>query len=76
MADEDRDNVLNKLLLNAARTDNVDQLLDEVFSKPGEFDINYQDGCVVSSTCSMWLTRPVQHWEYRWARYVNHTSLK
>ncbi|KAF8481742.1 ankyrin repeat-containing domain protein [Russula ochroleuca] len=44
MADEDRDNVLNKLLLNAARTDNVDQLLDEVFSKPGEFDINYQDG--------------------------------
>jgi hypothetical protein len=48
MADEDRDNVLNKLLLDAARTDNVDQLQEKVFSEPEKFNINYQDGCVVS----------------------------
>ncbi|KAI0299801.1 hypothetical protein BC826DRAFT_905944, partial [Russula brevipes] len=33
----------DRLLLDAARTDNVDQLL-EVFAKPKSFDINYQDG--------------------------------
>lgn len=34
---------LDKQLIDAARTDNVDQLL-EVFSDGGNFDINYQDG--------------------------------
>ena len=33
----------DRLLLDAARNDNVDQL-DEVFAKPGKFDINFQDG--------------------------------
>jgi hypothetical protein len=47
MADEDHNNVLNKLLLDAARMDNVDQL-EKVFSEPKGFDINYQDGCVAS----------------------------
>jgi len=44
----------NRQLLEAARTDNVD-LLDEVFAKPGEYNINFQDGWVSSpesSTCS------------------------
>ena len=34
---------LDRLLLDAARTDNVDQLFD-VFEEPGKFDINFQDG--------------------------------
>ena len=34
---------LDRLLLDAARTDNVDQLT-EVFSKPEKFNINFQDG--------------------------------
>jgi len=33
----------DRLLLDAARNDNVDQL-DEVFAKNGKFDINFQDG--------------------------------
>ncbi|KAH9996087.1 ankyrin [Russula vinacea] len=57
MADEDRDNVLNKLLLDAARTDNVDQLQEKVFSEPEKFNINYQDGCVVSLDSSSLRTR-------------------
>jgi len=42
---EDRDDsgTLNKLLLDAARNDNVD-MLSEVFDKPGKYDINFQDG--------------------------------
>lgn len=35
------------MLIDAARTDNIDQLDEEVFSKvkkDGKFDINYQDG--------------------------------
>jgi hypothetical protein len=44
----------NRQLLEAARTDNV-ELLSDVFAKPGEYDINYQDGWVLSpesTTCS------------------------
>ncbi|KAI0308379.1 ankyrin repeat-containing domain protein, partial [Multifurca ochricompacta] len=33
----------NRLLIDAARQDNIDQLFD-VFSEPGKFNINYQDG--------------------------------
>jgi hypothetical protein len=36
-------NTPDRLLLDAARNDNVDQL-DEVFAKHGKFDINFQDG--------------------------------
>lgn len=43
MADEDKTKTSNKLLIDAARTDNVDQLLS-VFSEAGKFDINYRDG--------------------------------
>jgi len=46
MAEEDV-TTLHKLLIDAARTDNIDQLDEEVFSKvkkDGKFDINYQDG--------------------------------
>jgi len=44
MAENHGDNTTyNKLLLDAARTDNVDQLFD-VFEQPRKFDINYQDG--------------------------------
>jgi hypothetical protein len=44
----------NRQLLEAARTDNVD-LLSEIFAKHGEYDVNFQDGWVlspVSSICS------------------------
>jgi hypothetical protein len=44
----------NRQLLEAARTDNVD-LLSDIFAKGGEYDINFQDGWVLSpesSTCS------------------------
>jgi hypothetical protein len=44
----------NRQLLEAARTDNV-ELLTEIFAKHGEYDINFQDGWVLSwesSTCS------------------------
>lgn len=41
--DAGNDLLLDKLLIDAARTDNVDQLF-EVFSDGGKFDINYQDG--------------------------------
>ncbi|KAH9081456.1 ankyrin repeat-containing domain protein [Lactarius deliciosus] len=44
MADEDKTKTLNKLLIDSARTDNVDQLVKKVFSEVGKFDINYQDG--------------------------------
>ncbi|KAH9010906.1 ankyrin repeat-containing domain protein [Lactarius hengduanensis] len=44
MADEDKTKTLNRLLIDSARTDNVDQLVKEVFSEDGKFDINYQDG--------------------------------
>lgn len=37
---------LSRQLLEAARTDNV-ELLSEVFAKPGEYDINFQDGWVL-----------------------------
>jgi len=40
---EEKTNTLNKLLIDAARTDNEAQLL-KVFSDGGEFDINYRDG--------------------------------
>ncbi|KAH9065561.1 ankyrin repeat-containing domain protein [Lactarius vividus] len=43
MAEEDKSKTLNKLLIDSARTDNVDQLL-EVFGNSDKFDINYQDG--------------------------------
>ncbi|KAI0003866.1 ankyrin repeat-containing domain protein [Russula compacta] len=44
MAEEhDETTTRNRLLLDAARTDNIDQLL-EVFSEPEKFDINFQDG--------------------------------
>ncbi|KAI9444610.1 ankyrin repeat-containing domain protein [Lactarius indigo] len=43
MAEEDKSKTLNKLLIDSARTDNVDQLL-EVFGDGGKFDINYRDG--------------------------------
>ena len=33
----------DRRLLHAARTDNV-ELLNEVFAKPGEYNINFQDG--------------------------------
>ncbi|KAI0253194.1 ankyrin [Lactifluus subvellereus] len=43
MAEDHSDNTIyNKLLLDAARTDNVDQLFD--LFEEGKFDINYQDG--------------------------------
>jgi len=35
--------ILSRQLLEAARTDNI-ELLSEVFAKPGEYDINFQDG--------------------------------
>jgi hypothetical protein len=41
----DYDLTLDKLLIDAARTDNVDQL-STVFDEPEKFDINYQDGWV------------------------------
>ncbi|KAH9170527.1 ankyrin repeat-containing domain protein [Lactarius sanguifluus] len=44
MAEEDKTKTLNRLLIDSARTDNVDQLVKEVFSEDGKFDINYQDG--------------------------------
>ncbi|KAH8992395.1 ankyrin repeat-containing domain protein [Lactarius akahatsu] len=44
MAEEDKTKTLNRLLIDSARTDNVDQLVKEVFSEVGKFDINYQDG--------------------------------
>jgi len=45
---EDRDKAAiietrSRQLLEAARTDNL-ELLNEVFAKPGEYDINFQDG--------------------------------
>jgi hypothetical protein len=48
MAEEDMTPTLHKLLIDAARTDNTEQL-GEVFSKVeefnvGKFDVNYQDG--------------------------------
>jgi hypothetical protein len=35
----------SRQLIEAARTDNI-ELLSEVFAKPGEYDINFQDGWV------------------------------
>ncbi len=37
---------LDKLLLDAARNDNLDQLF-ELFGEPAKFDINHQDGWVI-----------------------------
>jgi hypothetical protein len=50
----------SRQLLEAARTDNVD-LLSDIFAKPGEYDINFQDGWVSSPSIKymfpMWLTK-------------------
>ncbi|KAI9511891.1 ankyrin repeat-containing domain protein [Russula earlei] len=50
---EDHDQVAtyNRLLHDAARSDNVDQLL-EVFAKSDKFDINFQDG--IGNTALHW----------------------
>lgn len=39
------DATIDERLLAAAKSDN-EELLDEVFSKPGTFNINHQDGFV------------------------------